>query len=66
MPPPRDVVQKPGTTLREIVLSPAVRSRLEAEGADVIASTPEEFAKVLKREMNTWVAIVKTSGAKVE
>jgi tripartite-type tricarboxylate transporter receptor subunit TctC len=63
---PRDIVQKLGRDLREVVNMPDVRERLEAEGADVIASTPEEFAKVLSREMLTWTRIIKESGAKPE
>jgi len=63
---PRDIVQKLGRDLREVVNMPDVRARLEAGGADVIASTPEVFAKVLAREMVTWTRIIKESGAKAE
>jgi tripartite-type tricarboxylate transporter receptor subunit TctC len=63
---PREIVDKLGRALREIVLMPEVRERLESEGADVIASTPEAFAAHLKREMQTWSRIVKESGAKPE
>ena len=45
---------------------PDERARLEAEGADVIGSTPEQFAAALRREMTTWSQIVKASGAKVD
>ena len=63
---PRAIVDRLGRDLREVVGLPDVRARLEAEGADVIASTPEEFAAALKREMVTWSRIVKDSGAKPE
>jgi tripartite-type tricarboxylate transporter receptor subunit TctC len=63
---PRAVVDRLGRDLREVVSLPDVRARLEAEGADVIASTPEEFAATLRREMATWSRIVKDSGAKAE
>jgi tripartite-type tricarboxylate transporter receptor subunit TctC len=63
---PRAVVDRIGRDLREVVNLPDVRARLEAEGADVIASTPEQFAATLRREMATWSQIVKDSGAKAE
>jgi tripartite-type tricarboxylate transporter receptor subunit TctC len=63
---PRAIIDRLGRDLREVVGLPDVRARLEAEGADVIASTPEEFAVALKREMVTWSRIVKDSGAKPE
>ncbi len=63
---PREIVDKLGRALREIVLMPDVRERLESEGAEVIASTPEVFAAQLRRETQTWARIVKDSGAKPE
>jgi len=62
----REIVQKLGRDLREIVMLPDVRERLESEGADVVGSTPEEFAAALRREMVTWARIVTESGAKPE
>jgi tripartite-type tricarboxylate transporter receptor subunit TctC len=63
---PKAIVDRLGRDLREVVAMPDVRARLEAEGADVIASTPEQFAAALRRETATWSQIVKASGAKPE
>jgi tripartite-type tricarboxylate transporter receptor subunit TctC len=63
---PKAIVERLGRDLREVVAMPDVRARIEAEGADVIASTPEQFAAALRREMATWSQIVKASGAKPE
>ena len=63
---PRAIIEVLGRDLREVVALPDVRARLEAEGADVIGSTPDEFAAILKRETATWARIVKESGAKPE
>ena len=58
------------TTLRnEIVkhLSSAdLRSRLAAEGADVVGSTPEEFAKVIGTDLDKYQKIVKAANVKLE
>ena len=63
---PKAIVERLGRDLREVVAMPDVRARIEAEGADVIASTPEQFAAALRRETATWSQIVKASGAKPE
>ena len=55
-----------GGDLGEVVALADVRASLESEGAAVIASTPEQFAATLGREMATWSQIVKASGAKPE
>ena len=63
---PRPVVQKLGGELRSVLQQPEVRQRLEAEGAEVIGSTPEAFAESLRREMAVWARIVRESGARPE
>lgn len=63
---PRPVVQKLGAELRSVLQQPEVRQRLEAEGAEVIGSTPEAFAESLRREMAVWSRIVRESGARPE
>ena len=63
---PRPVVQKLGSELRGVLQQPEVRQRLEAEGAEVIGSTPEAFAESLRREMAVWSRIVRESGARPE
>lgn len=63
---PRPVVQKLGSELRAVLQQPEVRQRLEAEGAEVIGSTPEAFAESLRRETAVWSRIVRESGARPE
>jgi len=63
---PAPVVRKLGAELRSVLQQPEVRQRLEAEGAEVIGSTPEVFAEALRREMSTWSRIVRESGARPE
>ena len=46
--------------------SDELRSRLADDGAEPLASTPEEYAADIDREETKWSAIVKTSGAKVD
>lgn len=48
--------------LARILNVPEIRDRLAREGADVIASTPEQFSAFLKNEMEKFSRIVKVSG----
>lgn len=45
---------------------PDVMKRLSAEGVDAVASTPDEFAARIRREIAKWGVVVKTSGATAE
>ncbi len=45
---------------------PETRHALAALGVDVVASSPEEFARYIAAEIPKWAAVVKASGAKVQ
>jgi tripartite-type tricarboxylate transporter receptor subunit TctC len=52
--------------IANIVKQPDVRSRLAAQGADPVASTPGEFDAFIKAEIAKWAKVVKESGLKVD
>jgi tripartite-type tricarboxylate transporter receptor subunit TctC len=62
---PDDVVTKLQAEARKVVLSPETSRRLEAEGADAIASSPQEFAVDVAREYEKWRGLVKKAGIKL-
>jgi tripartite-type tricarboxylate transporter receptor subunit TctC len=54
---------------REIVntaKAPDVRSRLAAQGADLVATAPAEFDAFIKSEIAKWAKVVKENGLKVD
>jgi tripartite-type tricarboxylate transporter receptor subunit TctC len=54
---------------REIVntaKAPDVRSRLAAQGADLVATAPGEFDAFIKSEIAKWARVVKENGLKVD
>jgi tripartite-type tricarboxylate transporter receptor subunit TctC len=42
--------------------SPDVRSRMEQIGFDVVASTPDEFGRFMKEEVDRWTKVVQRGG----
>jgi tripartite-type tricarboxylate transporter receptor subunit TctC len=63
---PQAIIDKLGAALRAAVTSEELKSRLADDGAEPLASTPEEYAVDIDREETKWSAIVKASGAKAE
>jgi tripartite-type tricarboxylate transporter receptor subunit TctC len=43
-----------------------VQKNMEANEFDVVANSPEEFAKFLKREAETWGRVAKQAGLVAE
>jgi tripartite-type tricarboxylate transporter receptor subunit TctC len=63
---PRPIIEKLSAALRAAVMSEELKERLAQDGAEPLASTPEEYAADIDREETKWSAIVKKSGAKAE
>ena len=63
---PRPVIDKLNAALREALGDPGVAGRLAMEGAESLATTPEDYAADIDREETKWSAIVKKAGAKAE
>jgi tripartite-type tricarboxylate transporter receptor subunit TctC len=61
---PRPVVQKLHDEIVKILRMPDVRDKLTNQlGMEIVASTPEELAAHMAREIPRWGALVKKSGA---
>ena len=60
------VVQKLNASLTKALATPAVRDRLQELGFDVIGSTPDAYAKLIRDEIDRWSKVVKEQNIKVE
>jgi tripartite-type tricarboxylate transporter receptor subunit TctC len=63
---PRDIVTRLNTEIVRIVRSPEVRELFLKQGAEAFATTPEEFTKIVGRDVAKWAKVVKASGARPE
>src|SRR5580704_14448957 len=63
---PRPVIDKLNAEMRTALASAEVQSRIDTDGAEVFASTPEQYAADIDREETKWSDIVRRSGAKAE
>ena len=61
---PRDIVTRLNAEIVRIVRSAEVRELLLKQGAESYATSPEEFTKVIQRDVAKWAKVVKDSGAK--
>ncbi len=63
---PRDIVTKLNADIVGVLKLPEVKESFTAQGADIVADSPDEFARYVKAEMARWGKIVKDSGAKAD
>ena len=60
------VTQKLSATLTRALATPAVREKLQEMGFDVIGSSPEAYARLIRDEIERWSKVVKEQNIKVE
>jgi tripartite-type tricarboxylate transporter receptor subunit TctC len=63
---PKDIVSRLHADIVKAARLPDVRDRMTSLGADVVGSTPEQFAAFQKADTAKWAKVVKVSGAKIE
>jgi tripartite-type tricarboxylate transporter receptor subunit TctC len=61
---PREVVAKLNAEVLKILAMPDVRERFLAQGVEPLGSTPEEFARHIRAQMDKWSKVVKDAGVK--
>jgi len=63
---PREVVERLNKVFTTALQAPQTRTRFAALMAEPVATSPEQFADFMKKELDRYEAVVKASGAKVD
>jgi len=63
---PPAVIERLATSAHKVLGLPAIKSKLQDQGMEVVSDTPTEFSAFIKSEIVRWGNVVKASGAKLE
>jgi tripartite-type tricarboxylate transporter receptor subunit TctC len=63
---PRDIIAKLNKEAVAVLTTPDSKQRLAADGADIVASTPEAMAAFYKQELIKWADVVRAAGMQPE
>ena len=63
---PRDVVDTLHRGLRQVLTDPAIVKRFEADGVEVVGSSPAEFQRLIDTELKQWAEVVKRAHIKAD
>jgi len=59
---PADVVNRLQAEIARHLLTPEMRESIRKQGAEAVASTPEQFAAFIKAEARKWSQVIKRAG----
>ena len=63
---PRAAIMRLNGEIGRALNAPDMRERLQAQGTEVVAGTPEQLGDFVKSELAKWSAAAKTSGARID
>jgi tripartite-type tricarboxylate transporter receptor subunit TctC len=63
---PKAIVDKLNAEIAKIVAKPEVKKAWQAQGAEPMSMSPEQFAQYVRDDITKWARVVKISGAKVD
>jgi tripartite-type tricarboxylate transporter receptor subunit TctC len=63
---PREIVEKIHADVNAVLAEKDLKERFAASGADVFVTSLDQFAELLRADIQKWAAVVKASGAKID
>ncbi|HUP95115.1 MAG TPA: tripartite tricarboxylate transporter substrate binding protein [Burkholderiales bacterium] len=63
---PKDIITRLNRELLKALQSPDVLARLKNEGAEVIGSTPEDAAAIIRRDLDKWADVIRRTGIRAD
>jgi tripartite-type tricarboxylate transporter receptor subunit TctC len=61
---PREIVATLNREIARILALPDVKERISSLGAEIVATSPEEFDRFNRTQIAQWAKVVKFSGAR--
>jgi tripartite-type tricarboxylate transporter receptor subunit TctC len=63
---PRAVIERLHAAIVQVVRSPEFEAEAAAQGVNAIGNTPDEFARVIRTDMEKWAKLLKGGGSKTD
>jgi tripartite-type tricarboxylate transporter receptor subunit TctC len=63
---PAAVVQRLNAEINAILKDPEVKSKLNAQGFELIGGTPADFARLIKSDSDKWAPVIAKTGARID
>jgi tripartite-type tricarboxylate transporter receptor subunit TctC len=63
---PREIVMRLNTEINRALNSPTIREKTLSVGSVLVGGTPEEFAALIRAEIDKWGKIIRTLGMKAD
>ena len=63
---PKPIIERLHAEIVKAMKSDEVLSRLTAEGAEVVASSPQEFTAKIRGDVEKWAKVIKAAGIKAD
>jgi tripartite-type tricarboxylate transporter receptor subunit TctC len=63
---PQPIIDKINQAMRTAINNPEVRKRISTDGAEAVASTPQEYGAIVSEDATRWSALIKKLDLKVD
>jgi tripartite-type tricarboxylate transporter receptor subunit TctC len=63
---PKEIVNRLHDDIVKALNTPALKKSMQAQGAEPVGDTPEQFAEHIRNEIAKWAKVVKQSGAHID
>lgn len=63
---PKNIIGKLNQTIVQILKTPEMNDRLTKQGLDVVADSPQDFARFIQQQIDKYAKLIRDSGLNVE